>query len=208
VPHVEAFWAEVLSDRKRHVVWFSRRVTRDYAGALEYLWRMGDRPCDFVDLTEASVPVRDAGGEIRGSRRAICTGLIEAYQFLDGNLFSLTAPVSSEARAAHRALWAKLRDENSPLRVVTPDLQLVSAPLTHFDERLLKEVQTRFLKAARIVGRAMMEKWDQGIIDVDDFFLAHRLMALSREGAIESTGDLRRITHSEVRLPQSGSRHT
>jgi Domain of unknown function (DUF1835) len=37
VPHVEAFWTAALTGDERHIVWFSRRVTRDYAGFLEYL---------------------------------------------------------------------------------------------------------------------------------------------------------------------------
>src|ERR1700722_7004884 len=62
VPDVEKFWSDVLPADERHVVWFSRRVTLDYAGFLEYLWRIGDRPCDIVDLTEVIGAVRDATG--------------------------------------------------------------------------------------------------------------------------------------------------
>ena len=56
-PHIDAFWAEALSSDARRVVWFSRRTTQDYCGFLNYLGRVGHRPCDVVDLTEAMVPV-------------------------------------------------------------------------------------------------------------------------------------------------------
>lgn len=201
VPHVEKFWADVLSAGEHHVVWFSRRVTRDYAGFLEYLWRIGDRPCDVVDITEASVPVRGVDSSITRRRRALALGLLDSYQFIDGNLFSHAVPLGEKARAAYHDEWTKLRDENAPLRIVTPELSLVSVPLTHFDEMLLSGMQTRFLKSARIIGQVMSRAWDSEIYDVDDFFLSSRLIALVKAGLIESQDNLRRMRYSEVRLP-------
>jgi hypothetical protein len=198
--HVARFWADALAARERHVVWFSRRVTRDYVGFLDYLCRIGDRPCDVVDLTETIVPVRGDDGAIGGSRRAICTGLLDGYQFLEGDLFGCAAPLADDVRAAYRAEWDRLRAENAPLRIVTPELHLVSVPLTHFDEELLKRIQPHLLKAARIIGQVLTEKWDMDILEVDDFFLSRRLMALVRAGKIEGRGDLTQIRFSEVRL--------
>jgi hypothetical protein len=139
-------------------------------------------------------------------RRALAIGLIEAYQFLDCNLFAQASPLTDDARRRYRAEWDRLRAENAPLRVVTPDLHLVSASLTHFDATLLKHVEHRFLKAARIVGHAMMEQWDHDIIDVDDFFLSRRLLMLARSGVIEGKGELRYMRFSEVRLPPARCR--
>jgi uncharacterized protein DUF3658/uncharacterized protein DUF1835 len=200
VPQVEAFWTAALAGDARHIVWFSRRVTRDYTGFLDYLWWIGDRPCDVVDLTETMVPVRGSDGAVRGSRRAICTGLLDAYQFLDANLFAQATPLADDIRRRYRTQWEELRAENAALRVVTPELRLVSAPLNQFDDALLKQMQHRFLKAARVIGHAMMEQWDRDIIDVDDFFLSRRLLMLARAGVIESQGDLRHIRFSEVRV--------
>lgn len=76
------------------------------------------------------------------------------------------------------------------------------AGLTHFDASLLKHMESRFLKAARIIGNVMMEQWDD-IIDVGDFFLSRRLLMLARAGIIESQGDLKHIRFSEVRLPRA-----
>lgn len=205
VAPVNAFWAEVLSGAARHVVWFSRRVTRDYIGFLYYLSRIGDRPCDVVDMTEATVPVRRSDGSVRGRRRAICASFTESYQFVDGNLFSLAAPLTEETRAAHRKVWEKLRAENAPLRVVTEDLQIVSASLSYFDAAMFRQMQPRFLKAARIIGFMLAAKWDLDIYEAGDFFLSRRLLMLARAGAIEAKGDLRRIAFSEVRLPQATS---
>lgn len=204
VPHVEKFWADALAGNEHHVVWFSRRVTQDYAGFLEYLWRIGDRPCDVVDLTGVMVPVRNAAGDMAGSRPARALGFLDSYQFIDGNLFSQAVPLGAKARATYHGEWAKLRDENSPLRIVTPELRLVSVPLTHFDEMLLSRMQTRFLKSARIIGQVMSRAWDSEVYDVGDFFLSSRLIALVKAGVIEAQGNLRRMRYSEVRLPQRG----
>ncbi len=201
VPQVEAFWAAALSGTGRHVVWFSRRVARDYCGFLEYLWRIGDRPCDVVDLTDAMVPVRAGDGSLRGSIRAICASFTEAYQFLETNLFAQGVSLSDDARASYRAEWERLRAENASLRIVADELRLVSAPLSSFDDMLLKAMQGRFLKAARIIGTVLVAQWDSDIYNASDFFLSRRLLALSRAGVIESQGDLRRIGYSEVRLP-------
>ena len=172
VPHVEEFWARALSGSEHQVVWLSRRVTRDYAGFLEYLWRIGDRPCDIVDLTDTMVSVRGSDGSVRRSRRAVCAGFTKSYQFLDGNLFSHAVPLADEARAAYRSEWEQLRSENAPLRVVTDDLRLISAPLSYFDDAMLKQMQPRFLKATRIIGFALVEKWDSDIFEVGDFLVA------------------------------------
>jgi hypothetical protein len=176
-------------------------VTRDYVGFLHYLSRIGNRSCDVADLTEILVPVRSGQGAIRGSRRAISIGLLESYQFLDGNLFACAVPLADEVRAVYRAEWERLHAENAPLRVITQDLCLASVPLNYFDDMLLQRVQPRFLKAARIIGQVLADKWDADIIEVGDFFLSRRLLTLARAGVIESKGDLTRIGFSEVRLP-------
>lgn len=199
-PLVAAFWNDAQSASERHVVWFSRRVTRNYVGFLEYLHRIGDRPCDVVELTETVVPLRGRDGSVRGSRRAICTGLLEAYQFFEGDLFASAVPLSDEARGAYRLDWDRPRAENAALRIVGPDLRLASVPLTHFDEALLQHVRPDFQKAARIIGKVFAEKWDADIYEVDEFFLSRRLAMLARTGAIESKGDLTQIGFSEVRF--------
>lgn len=206
VPEVEKFWADALSADERHIVWFSRRVTCDYAGFLEYLWHIDDRPCNLVDLTEVMVPVRDATGRVAKSRPARAIGFLESYQFIDGDLFSLAVPLGDEARAAYRGEWAKLREENTPLRIVTPALRLASVPLTYFDDALLQHVRTDFRKSAMIIGQVMSRAWDTEVYDVGDFFLSSRLIALAKAGVIESQGNLRRMTHSEVRLPPAAGK--
>jgi Domain of unknown function (DUF1835) len=49
------FWNESLSPRHRKIAWVARRSAMEYAGSLEWLWRLGDPPCELIDLTEVKV---------------------------------------------------------------------------------------------------------------------------------------------------------
>jgi hypothetical protein len=57
-PKTEAFWREALSSSHRKVAWLSRRSAMEYAGFLEWLWRLGDAPCEVVDLSEVTISHR------------------------------------------------------------------------------------------------------------------------------------------------------
>jgi hypothetical protein len=88
-----------------------------------------------------------------------------------------------------------------PLRVLDGD-KLVSAPISFFDEMLTSLVTEHWQKAARIIGTAMADEMEDGIIQSDDTFLAARLDALARDGRLEIRGGSARDMHvSEVRLP-------
>src|SRR5256885_906746 len=51
----KAFWREALSRGPRKIAWLSRRSAMEYAGFLEWLWRMGDTACEVVDLSEVTI---------------------------------------------------------------------------------------------------------------------------------------------------------
>jgi len=73
-----------------------------------------------------------------------------------------------------------------------------------FDELLLGRATARWQKAAMVIGKVMTD-----VSEADwpgDIYLAKRLQALVISGKLESQGDLSRIGHSEVRLPQKGGR--
>jgi len=74
--HSESFWREALSSDRRRVAWLSRRSTMEYAGFLEWLWRLGDIPCEVVDLTDVTVSHRPEHGPPRPPRLAISLGVL------------------------------------------------------------------------------------------------------------------------------------
>ena len=61
----ETFWREALSFGPRKVAWLSRRSAMEYAGFLEWLWRMGDATCEVVDLSEVMISHRPEPGPPR-----------------------------------------------------------------------------------------------------------------------------------------------
>jgi len=48
-------WDAALSPGTRKIAWVARRWAHEYCGFLEWLWRLGDQPCDVVDLYDVVV---------------------------------------------------------------------------------------------------------------------------------------------------------
>jgi hypothetical protein len=63
--------------------------------------------------------------------------MVPAQQILDGGLLDSARPFDDGSRDSYRRSWGELRSENADLRVLQPDLTLLSAPLTYFDQRIL-----------------------------------------------------------------------
>jgi hypothetical protein len=168
---------------------------------LEFVWRLGDYQCDFIDLTEAVVGERKVKGKLIAPRLAGSLGTLNAVHIIDNNFLDLAQPLTGEMRAEYRHQWQKLRTENAPLRTVNSDLEIVSAPITFFDELLFSFVLSEWRKTAFIIGSVFGTFWDDERSVAGDDFLATRLQALADARRIEAVGDLHRIRHSEVRLP-------
>ena len=72
----EAFWREALCSDHRKVAWLSRRSPMEYAGFLEWLWRLGDAPSELVDLTDVTISHRTEHGPPRPPRLAISVAML------------------------------------------------------------------------------------------------------------------------------------
>jgi hypothetical protein len=200
-PMTREFWDAALARDVRRVAWMSRRSAQDNAGFLEFVWRLGDGPCEFVDLTETLVVRRDKDGQATPPFRALSLALLPAYQIIEHKLLDLAQPLTQEGRTVYRATWQKLRSENAALRIVSADLALTSAPISYFDAELLSHVTERWQKVAMVVSKTMMKVWDDPILNVSDLVLASRIRALAAAGRLEAKGDLMRMGFSEIRLP-------
>jgi hypothetical protein len=55
VGEATSFWPEALSISNRRIAWLSRRSAQEYAGFLEWLWRLGKEPIEVIDLTDVMV---------------------------------------------------------------------------------------------------------------------------------------------------------
>jgi hypothetical protein len=130
----------------------------------------------------------------------VSLGSLSPHEIVDGGLLDSAQEVTPDARRRYRDLWARLRGENAPLRVLGAD-GLASAPITHFDSALLSHARAEWQKAAMIIGRMLLDFSDSGLHQTDDLLLAARLRALAEAGHLEFEGDLSDIRHYRVRLP-------
>jgi uncharacterized protein DUF3658/uncharacterized protein DUF1835 len=186
-----AFWGRALSASGQRVIWVTRRAAHEYAGFLELLWRLGDEAYEVVDLTDVEIDWR---GGTRSPLRSM--GELPPDRIREGAFWDRAAPLAAAARERYREMWRKLRAENAPFRVVA-DQDLVSAPISFFDDLLLSCAGTRWQKTARVIGAALAKSE----ASVGDLVLLGRTRALVAAGSLEARGDLSAMRHSELRLP-------
>jgi hypothetical protein len=197
------FWREALSPGRRKVAWLSRRSAMEYAGFLEWLWRMGDAPCEVVDLSELKISYRAEHGPPRPPVLAMSLGMVSSDTMCREKLWGLAEPLQATERERYRNLWQRLRAENAPLRVIEGS-ELVSASITFFDSQLMSCATRDWRKAARIVGHILGGEMDGDIIQVGDLVLAARIDALVESGRLEMQGKSALEMHeSWVRLPRT-----
>jgi hypothetical protein len=197
----ERSWDETRFPGHRKVAWLTRRSTAEYAGFLDWLWHRGDTPCDLVDLSKAEISYPDEHGSTPLMASPTSIALLAPDIIARNRLWDLAEPLQSAERLRYRELWGQLLSENAPLRVLNGD-KLVSAPISFFDEMLTSLVTEHWQKVARIIGTAMADEMEDGIIQSDDTFLAARLDVLARDGRLEIRGGSAHDMHvSEVRLP-------
>jgi len=174
----------------------------EYAGFLGWLWRLGDSPCEVVDLTEVNVSYRPEHGPPRPPVLAISLGMLNPDTIRNNQLWDLAAPLQMTERRRYLDLWQQLRSENAPLRVIDAD-RLVSAPISFFDLVLMSCVTDDWQKVGRVVGEALVSPLNDRLVQTGDMFLAARVNKLVENGCLEIRGkSALDMFSSEVRLPQ------
>jgi hypothetical protein len=197
----DTFWHEAVSPYCRKVAWLSRRSAMEYAGFLEWLWRMGELPCEVVDLSEVMIS-RPAQGPTRPPVLAMSLGMLNPDRIGRDKLWDLAEPLQQSMRRRYRDLWQRLRSENAPLRVIDGG-ELVSAPISFFDTRLMSYLTNDWQKVATVVGQTLAAEMDDEVLQVGDMLLAARINAMVESGRLEIQGKSALEMHdSLVRLPQ------
>jgi hypothetical protein len=196
VGEATSFWSVALSISSRRIAWLSRRSAQEYAGFLEWLWRLDEEPIEVVDLTDVMV----AGKTDRYFAASL--GILSPHKILEDELLDRTEVLTADRRAQYRELWGRLRTENASLRILSEG-ELVSAPLSFFDPLLLSCATPEWQKAARVVGEALSDFWKTSVLQTGDLVLCARARALVGAGRLEFRGDLSDIHNSELRLPIS-----
>ena len=194
----EVFWKTAVSEPNRTVAWVSRRTTMEYAGFLEWPWRLGDSACEVIDVTDLTIA--DSNNDERPPRQAISLRLLSAQQIRTSGFLDCSTELALVARSRYREIWRRLRAENAPLRILVEGM-LVSAPISFFDPLLLSQCTRRWQKVAMVVGNALVASSGGSFAQTGDLVLAARVRALAASGRLESQGNLHNMRYSEVRLP-------
>jgi uncharacterized protein DUF3658/uncharacterized protein DUF1835 len=196
------FWAEATSRETFPVAWMSRGDAGEYAGFLEFIWRMAGAPFRVVDAT--GVEVAQSHGR-PGSLVASCLSLLNPTQIVEARLHDQQRALPSEEIAGYREKWRKLRAENAPIRVVDEN-GLVSAPITHFDAVILSCVSDDWQKGARVAGTTMGKLMDTPFDRCpSDLILWARVCALGDDGILEIAGGQSEMRGALVRIRSAQS---
>ena len=189
---IETFWTEALATEFRRIIWLSRRSVGEFTGFLEWLRRNGPEAFELVDLNapdDADPP----------ALTQLPLAIIRAEEIRDHRLWDRAQVPSPAERVRFLTTWGALCAENAPLRVLTPDLILRSAPLSEFDDQLLAQAGPKWKLAAQVVGGVLTTEWTDRLCRVSDLVLFPRLQALADAGALEMRGDPHRPRGCKVR---------
>jgi hypothetical protein len=189
-------WDIALSWGVRRVAWVACRWSREFCGFLEWLWRLGDEPCDIVDLHDVEVDQRHRDGTVEHNS-VPCLAALSSEQIFDHVLWDLARPLTSERRQSYRGIWRRLREENADFRVVR-DGKFISAPITYYDSLLLSQASDRYLKLAMIAARAGRR---EPLAEICDYVFHGRLHKLIQAGFLEAQGSIDHMEYGKVRLP-------
>jgi hypothetical protein len=91
----ERLWEEARFPNGRIVAWLTRRSAKEYAGFLDWLWRLGDQPCDVIDLTDVMISYHTEEGEPQ-QRSAMSLGMLSPDRICEDNLWDLAEPLEPQ----------------------------------------------------------------------------------------------------------------
>jgi len=196
------FWTDALDPDIHPVIWVCRRCAQEFAGFLELVHRLGDAPCDVIDVTDLVIDIRRSG-EAVFHQQVRSFGEVHPRHMIDQSLWGRRTALSDDDRAKWSAMWRACQNENAPLRIVEADI-LVSVLITYFDDFLLSFARPEWMKSAWIVGEAWGDedrRWPYR--QISDLILWFRLRQLALAGRLDHRGDINNIRTSEMRLPTS-----
>lgn len=162
------------------IAWYSPNVAPIVAGFLWWLSQIGDRPCSIIRAN--SLP-RLHNHEIAA-------------------LFGQEAPLTDGDRAAYRARWEQLRQDNAPLRIVERKRPGVRADRS-FRRCVDGECQLRMAEDGENRGHNVGRSDRNGGLQTSDLLLRARLVALAERGDLDWRGELWWMQKCELRLPSS-----
>ncbi len=191
----EYFWstARAMSDIPA-VVWVNRNSATEFAGFLAFVSSKVDRAYSVVDVSDLAIPHFNEGA--RAKVPSLATILPE--QFIKEQLLSKSTLLATNDERALVEMWQNLQQEAAPLRVVTTNGYLISAPEDFFDDELLYYAGREWRKVAWVLTDTWASIWSK-CRRVSELFIASRLNALVDNGQLEIKGNPDSIHESWVR---------
>jgi hypothetical protein len=183
------FWEQVDAAEDKIVLWFGTHSAQEFAFRLAWAAHMNGRPYDVIDVSSRSLQVSTQNSAVS----VMLAGSLE-------QLIGSEQPVSAEEDARNRDDWVRLQKENAFFRIVTSS-GLTSVAADHFDVLLLQQAETKWRKAAYVVGHALAAS-SEPYHQVGELMLTVRLQTLMDQGKLEVDGDLFDIQTCLVRLPE------
>jgi hypothetical protein len=159
-----------------------------YAGFFDRLSRLGNAPCDVVDLSEVRVSSPPEQESRRPPFLAMNLGMLHPDIICRERLWDLAEPLQQRARKPYQDLWQKLLGENAPWRV-TDGETLAPAPISFFDSRVMSQVNDKWQNAMRFSGKTLVGGPNEWIIEFGDTFVMERLMASVKSGHLDFQGE-------------------
>ena len=184
--NIDRFWSEIASAENRIVAYVSRRNAREHAALLELVRRRGAAPLEVVDVTDLEITGPDGSPDLE---KTLGIAELAPEQMIERKLLDSAAPLSASPAPGYAQCWARLREENAPLRIVDNGM-LVSAAITHVDARLVSFATTEWVSTTRMLDAFYSTARAAGFHAPDVRFVLSRLAALVEAGRLEGQGDL------------------
>jgi hypothetical protein len=177
----EAPWTEAADPGVLPVYWVCLTDAAEHACFLRFISHMAGRPFDIVEVIGSDFPRPGAASSVWS------LGQLRPEEIVAADLGGRRRPFTQAESDLAVARWAKLRQENAPLRIVR-DGTLVSAPLTHFDDVLTRfatgEWELLIKLVARVLGHLDNDS-DQPGQGCSYELLFARILVLGQAGALE-----------------------
>lgn len=169
-------------------IWTGHSVSEIISTArLIYHLSKFDKP---IFIANFNIPFRSIRGDIIYPKALCQTATFQVKEIFEQ--FDLTDKIKLQD---WRDLWAKVKSENGWLWIFDKNGQIIVEKIDYFDSFLLANCNENFQKAARVIGKTLVES----DFIVDDSFLNWRLKLLVLTEKIDKQGELNEIRDYEVK---------
>jgi hypothetical protein len=194
---MDVFWKHVRETNDQLVVWWGRHSSSEYAFFMALADRLCDRPFASIDVTG----VRYSFTGLDGSR--ILSRATQRVSIMQGEglagLLDSQKPVNADERQESADRWRRLKEENAPFRILSPE-GLISAPIECFDNQILEQISSEWQKTLLVLWNAASLN-EEPYVQVSHYMLHRRLASLVDDGRVLADGDPCDARNSRVRLP-------